>query len=191
MLIELKPKWLSQSPNAPVDSIRCRTCALRAMRKLTGNARLSEDSRTRDARGLCPLALVSDNEAVLDDVANALVAPDAVQDVRRSLRAFLAETTVLPRLRELQMQLDPGGILGIREGEKLSEAFLVATTLRDCTLYVRLDVQGGSAEGRLGDLDIKLAEPGKIVQWRETEQLLHSGGWYDGRKDVVTGCILE
>ena len=29
-LVEIKPKWLLQSPNAPGDAKRCRTCALRA-----------------------------------------------------------------------------------------------------------------------------------------------------------------
>jgi len=46
-LFHFKPKWLAQSPTAPVNARRCRTCALAARRE------------TDVARLLCPLALYS------------------------------------------------------------------------------------------------------------------------------------
>ena len=30
-MVEFKPKWLAQSPNAPADWVLCRTCAVRHM----------------------------------------------------------------------------------------------------------------------------------------------------------------
>ncbi|GAB7356683.1 hypothetical protein MBLNU459_g7395t2 [Dothideomycetes sp. NU459] len=52
-LIELKPKWLLQSPDAPQDSTRCRTCALRAQR----SAAKAEGRITPALLGFCPLSL--------------------------------------------------------------------------------------------------------------------------------------
>ena len=53
-LFDIKPKWLQQSPDAPRDSIRCRTCALRVQRDhmKAGGAVIP----TRG--GFCPLGLI-------------------------------------------------------------------------------------------------------------------------------------
>lgn len=56
-LFEIKPKWLLQSPDAPEDSKRCRTCALRLQRAHTtaGSAVMPKPG------GFCPLSLVDDD----------------------------------------------------------------------------------------------------------------------------------
>lgn len=56
-LFEIKPKWLLQSPDAPRDSKRCRTCALRLQRAhaTAGSAVMPKPG------GFCPLSLVDDD----------------------------------------------------------------------------------------------------------------------------------
>lgn len=83
---------------------------------------------------------------------------------------------VLEGLCNLQKMLDPNGILS-HEGEP-SDDFLLAMTLRDCSLYVQVHWDGRRVESRLGDLDPKVAKGGKLEQWRETERELVDGGWY-------------
>jgi len=53
--LELKPKWLLQSPDAPEDAVRCRTCALRARRKMLK----SIHAATFNSAEYCPLGLLS------------------------------------------------------------------------------------------------------------------------------------
>jgi inositol-pentakisphosphate 2-kinase len=55
--IEIKPKWLLQSPNAPRDAYLCRTCALHASRK---------SKQTYKEPYICPLALVAGNTAAIE-----------------------------------------------------------------------------------------------------------------------------
>lgn len=57
IFLELKPKWLAQSPDAPADAVRCRTCALRARREA---ARLAAGGAS-DSVFFCPFGLISDS----------------------------------------------------------------------------------------------------------------------------------
>lgn len=54
VLLELKPKWLLQSPDAPSGATRCRTCALRAQRL----ADKAKGGLTPESQGFCPLSLI-------------------------------------------------------------------------------------------------------------------------------------
>ena len=56
-LFEIKPKWLLQSPDAPNDFKRCRTCALRLQRAhaSAGSAVIPKPG------GFCPLSLVDED----------------------------------------------------------------------------------------------------------------------------------
>jgi inositol-pentakisphosphate 2-kinase len=56
-LFEIKPKWLLQSPDAPGDSIRCRTCALRLQRTHA----TAQSAVMPKTGGFCPLSLVDDD----------------------------------------------------------------------------------------------------------------------------------
>jgi inositol-pentakisphosphate 2-kinase len=104
--------------------------------------------------------------------------------------AWLSKNTLLPRLRQMQMSLDPVGVL---RNDKSNEKFRAAMTLRDCTVFVRFcstSNSGSSAEfvpdragdrrveARLGDLDLK--SPSKAQYWKDTENSLIDEGWYTG-----------
>jgi len=124
---------------------------------------------------------------------------------------------ILQTLRALQEENDPDGIIKFIEqyynSDKNShtelEAIARAMTLRDCSLYILLrprEGHGYDIEARLGDLDIKLPEPGfhlveektakKLQKWVAAERRLISGGWYSGTEELQPGeerhksCIL-
>ena len=74
-LVELKPKWLTQSPTAPLNATRCRTCALRAQRA----AQMAIVTAT-DAQGSCPLALVSGKAQYMEMAGERLTDDRQVQE---------------------------------------------------------------------------------------------------------------
>ncbi|OQO02172.1 hypothetical protein B0A48_11724 [Cryoendolithus antarcticus] len=162
VLLQLKPKWLAQSPNAPLDAKRCRTCALRAQR----GAKRSHTAT--DRQETCPLRLVSEGKAHRLEVATSFTKD---QDVIGFLTGNGKE--MLTALRGHQQILDPHGVLEV-EGEKAIWNVCRAMTLRDCTLFVKLS--RGNVEARLGDLDLKLPE--KMAYWKEVESRLRNEGWY-------------
>ena len=101
-------------------------------------------------------------------------------------------TGVFGLLRELQEKCDGEGVLGLAGGEVIPDDFLVAMTLRDCTLFVKVPADGdGEIEARLGDLDVKMAGEGKLNYWKGIERSLINGGWYVGMDGGMTGCRLE
>lgn len=75
-LFEIKPKWLLQSPDAPDDAKRCRTCALRLQRAhaMAGGTVMPKPG------GFCPLSLIDDDveerqrafESIIDAQAGEL-----------------------------------------------------------------------------------------------------------------------
>jgi len=162
VLLQLKPKWLAQSPTAPPDSIRCRTCALRAQRASQGSCTAT------DAQASCPLYLVSDAKADRDRAAHSVSA-----DVE--LRAYLTEQAqpLLRMLNEYQQRFDAQGCLNASEAASVTD-LCRAMTLRDCTLFVKRS--GNRVEARLGDLDLKQLE--KLSKWITIERRLISEGWY-------------
>ncbi|KAK4950719.1 Inositol-pentakisphosphate 2-kinase [Elasticomyces elasticus] len=171
-LVELKPKWLAQSPNAPLGSRRCRTCALRAQREAEKGIVTATD-RQRS----CPLDLVS------EDVASRKLAADRLTDDER-VQEYLI-TAALPLLRTMQryqQTWDPKGVLA-PDGSPNAHDLSKAMTLRDCTLFVLVESDGG-VEARLGDLDMKGID--KVGRWRTTEQGLVDGGWYMGVDDICS-----
>ena len=131
--VEFKPKWLAQSPSAPVGSRRCRTCALRAMKR--GNS----VAAGKEFKAFCPLGLISlERDRVMDSV-DQIVGPGArnepIRGIRVRLLEFLYRNPLLDRLRQLQSDLDPEGVLA---ADLTKPAFLTAMTLRDCTLFLRV-----------------------------------------------------
>ena len=172
---EFKPKWLAQSPSAPSGSKRCRTCALRAMKK-------------GSKPGLCPLDLM-DKDHITKAVYH-IMGPDPhpPQDHNGSrmemldrIRDFLLQDPLLRRLRQLQTTKDPNGAL---KANVTSSDFLAAMTLRDCTLYLK--VGRNSIDARLGDLDLKTGK-GKAEYWRGLERQLLDGGWYTATEKEKAG----
>ena len=147
-----------------------------------------------DQGGFCPLDLVlGDQEAVCRGlrlplaglVKSAELPAGEACMVGDQVTGSLVFQWLLRSLRDAQVRLDPCGILCLPDGDVPSMDFLTATTLRDCTLFIRVRRERGSdksfsIETRLGDLDLKDPEVGKIRHWRETERSLVEGGWYAG-----------
>ena len=166
ILLQVKPKWLSQSPNAPAGSKRCRTCALRAHRA-------SQKVRTAtDKQESCPLKLVSSDSIERERSAAAITSDERLQE-----HLIHKAQPVLQTLRKAQAQLDRDGVLNLSRMPAAGESVLdlcKAMTLRDCTLFLRR--KGDHVESRLADLDVK--QPEKLERWRQVESELIGGGWY-------------
>jgi len=103
---------------------------------------------------------------------------------------------LLQRLKELQLQYDPQGVLAMADGADTTDLSM-AMTLRDATMFVKISPSG--ADVRLGDLDPKSGDSARKVQeWRNTEEKLINEGWYTGTEDelfrnglvVHTSCLL-
>ncbi|KAH6643702.1 inositol-pentakisphosphate 2-kinase-domain-containing protein [Boeremia exigua] len=200
---EIKPKWLAQSPTAPPNAIRCRTCALQ----------FSRGKGTPDDY-ICPLRL--SNEGVLgnSDVAhirrwavNALslqLKNDADTQLPREVKletlvdrvvAYFINgdgRTLLLHLKKLQATLDSEGILQryahSRDDVNFVYDIRLAMTLRDCSLFVVVPLSGGEITSKLADLDFKSAE--KIDDWREKEATLVDEGWYVKSPEAHDVCLL-
>ena len=129
-LMELKPKWLLQSPSAPPDSRQCRSCALRAMK----NHELSAAGAAEDEeeqRSFCPLDLVSDD---FDDVVRASRRIKECRDPIRLARVLYRHETLL-RLREHQRAMIDVGLHGPLPDSREQS---MAMALRDCTMFIKV-----------------------------------------------------
>jgi inositol-pentakisphosphate 2-kinase len=170
-VIEFKPKWLLQSPNAPSGSKRCRTCA-RLARINAERARLNE----KPIPGICPLDLLSKDRRTILMVTRQLLAPEYDENNILRFAAWLETNTVLPHLKFMQQLMDHKGVLS---NDPNNENFLVGMTLRDCTVFVRFPAkEGDPIEARIGDLDLK--SPLKAEHWKRVERSLIDEGWYMG-----------
>ncbi|MCJ1223531.1 Inositol-pentakisphosphate 2-kinase [Toensbergia leucococca] len=136
--VEFKPKWLAQSPSAPSGSRRCRTCALRAMKR--HKRKISHEAIENLGYDFCPLDLVSRDRIRVARVVDCLMglpgnsATTSVM-LREHIIDFLLDSSVLNRLQRLQVDLDPIGVLKTEVKER---GFLTAMTLRDCTMYLKV-----------------------------------------------------
>ncbi|KAI4130149.1 MAG: hypothetical protein LQ338_001857 [Usnochroma carphineum] len=173
---EFKPKWLTQSPSAPPGSKRCRTCALRAMRQV-------KEFRKPDYTDVCPLTLFTKDQDILSSSLRSILgatrgAPMYSNLNLQRLRPYIRGNPLIERLRDLQVQKDPQGIL---KADPSSLDFLTAMALRDCTMFLKIPKgyeTKAQMEARLGDLDLKTPDGNKAAYWRETEQQLIDEGWY-------------
>ncbi|KAI9640500.1 Inositol-pentakisphosphate 2-kinase [Ciborinia camelliae] len=190
-VVEFKPKWLSPSHELPPKAIRCRTCALHARRVALGEERKNTDLQSY----LCPLKLVDDHpklkfESYMASASHILHKPRGTPSVQ-SLANWIHENPLLRRLRDLQAEYELKGSL---KSEKASHELCVAMTLRDCSLYIRMDKNHHVIEARLGDLDYK--SPSKYSSWRKKQHELIDEGWYLGGeskdlKQPVDECLLS
>lgn len=188
ILVEFKPKWVVQSCSAPVDSARCRTCALRLQRAAMGKASL---------QGFCPLDLASGDPVRVRRAVKGLLPtrqpsefhladPVSLEpkvwegeggeaEVLENLVVdFILSSDLMPRLKALQTRLDPDGPLK----SAMSDEFLDAMTIRDLTMFLRVDMDSLRVEARMGDLDRKTKENEKGRYWKDIEAGLVDGGWY-------------
>ncbi|EFR03314.1 hypothetical protein MGYG_06313 [Nannizzia gypsea CBS 118893] len=177
-LWELKPKWLIQSPSAPPDARRCRTCALREKRQFVASRGAATDKKPEQIhpkKSFCPFDLVSNK---LEDVLSAVSAINNNPDDVRRVAAFIHRNPTLLKLRDRQSQMNAVGLAGIHAS---AEERAVSMTLRDCTMFVKVPRKHNEPfELRLGDLDFKSEDGGKLQYWQDTETELIEEGWYLG-----------
>ncbi|KAK2740632.1 Inositol-pentakisphosphate 2-kinase [Myotisia sp. PD_48] len=187
-LWEFKPKWLLQSPSAPPDAKRCRTCAFRDM-KNDDNEKAAAKAGTKSKRkkSFCPLDLVSDDfESVLRAVKLINNSPSA-----RRVASLLHRNPTLLKLRDRQLKMNFVGLPGLRAQDRDKG---LSMTLRDCTMYVKVPQDPTeSLEIRLGDLDLKTGGGGKLAYWKDTETRLIQEGWYSGtqKSQEAKDCALD
>ena len=183
-LEEFKPKWLLQSPSAPLHSQRCRTCALHDMRSAKGHL------HGRGSMNICPLDLLS-----VDDVARKAqrlrsLLPVARIDEDVLVREF--HDMVEPLLRRLQRVQQEYNQVSLSDFESGHPDLPVAMAIRDCSMFVHFSISSRLIrEGdpvvvkvrdvKLADLDLKSTAGGKLERWAELERELISGDWYLGR----------
>jgi len=176
-LVELKPKWLTQSPSAPEFSKRCRTCAKRA-RINAERIRTGEPLFHR----FCPLDLVSKDDTAVYRAARAIlglndpISPIGFKCLYR-MSQWARNSPLLSRLASLQTSLDPVGVFA---ADPTDRKFLTAMTLRDCSLFLQVPEYDFSAPiiAKIGDLDLK--RPEKAEYWRDVERPLLEEGWFLG-----------
>ncbi|PVH74999.1 hypothetical protein DL98DRAFT_428347 [Cadophora sp. DSE1049] len=183
-VLQFKPKWLAQSPSAPKGARRCRQCALVARKAFLSSSQQAQPQKAKSdvesTSSFCPLNLLSTDPNIVRRVAESILGPDlgAEKEMVDRFTNWLIKTSLLKRLRDVQLAMDKHGVLAT---ETASEELRVAMTVRDCSVFVRmLNGEGeGEVEARIGDLDVK--SPEKLAYWKETERMLVEEGWYTGR----------
>lgn len=200
---EIKPKWLAQSPAAPPNAIRCRTCALQFSR----GKGIPDDY-------ICPLRLSNEESAANGDIAH--IRQWALNAISLQLQAdvdaklaheFPLDTlvdrvvtyfttgegrTLILHLKKLQATLDSEGVLQRyarpRDDFNFVYDLRLAMTLRDCSLFVVVPIRDGEVTAKLADLDFKSAE--KIDDWRDKEAALVDEHWYTKDPEAHDVCLL-
>lgn len=190
LLIEFKPKWVVQSLSAPPTWRRCRTCALR----------LSKDQK----HSYCPLDLSSRDEPRVRRAVQYIVPAKQPANLQLSdgetweatqktiterIVRYLVDSDLMPSLKKMHSELDPHGPVKIQElGEAEKEKFVMAMTIRDLTIFLRIDLDQkegeiAGVEAKIGDLDLKTGDAGKWGYWGNVEKKLTEDGWYEGSEE--------
>jgi len=199
--IEVKPKWLVQSPNAPLDAVRCRTCAMQVAKPKDLNSYI------------CPLRLSEGSSEMIypwifDRVTEQLAEHHSETPTEKhqqapriaaSIVAYLTQgdgKALVRHLKWLQTRLDPQGVC-LRDKMYPKSTFdrnlRLAMTLRDCSLYITahyaaVGTDTVEVDSKLGDLDFKSAD--KMDDWLSKEELLLRDAAYTRRIDEEFGCLI-
>lgn len=102
---------------------------------------------------------------------------------------YLRESELMAVLKGLHSTLDPHGPVGMQlRGEDERRRFVTAMTVRDLTVFLRIDLDGnegeiGGVEAKVGDLDLKTGDAGKWAYWEGVEKTLADEGWYEGLEE--------
>lgn len=198
LLVEFKPKWLSQSPSAPAKAIRCRQCA-KELHSYVTEPGLKRPVPTKAKP--CPLTLNSSYHQTASDSSQRLVPhlDDLGDDLSRTLDV-LRDEEAFGCLRAAQKQNDVNGPLA---AEPRDTNFALAMTLRDCTCFAVVSTQANLSASRplkvrFGDFDMKMPQF-RLEYWKGVENTLIKGGFYtarwiycdDGFYTPPTNCLLE
>jgi inositol-pentakisphosphate 2-kinase len=207
-LLEFKAKWLLQSPSAPNDAVRCRTCAVNTLRRLkdmendaiavTEATGKKQKHRGRGDGGFCPFALLSSDPSILQPAletmglfSNHRATEDGIalqNDFNKKVQP------VLRHVQTLQGRYNEVGLRDFRDAStgEASDAtpsresdFSVAMALRDCSVFLVVTEEGQSASieaVKIADLDLKTTGGGKIERWAGIEEELIGKGMYTKRK---------
>lgn len=194
VLVEFKPKWLSQSPSAPKDAVRCRQCAME-LRNLVKD--LSKNKASPETKP-CPLALMSPDcpwqVSCPFRIAPHLADKGNHEFYLEALRRVINH----PAIHELKAQQDAHDTLGPLHAMPSDPFFALAMTLRDCTCFAQIDKNSQSVRIRLSDFDWKDPQV-KFERWRSVEEELVKSGFYTAERIFCdssfyrppTLCLLE
>ena len=184
--IEFKPKWLVQSPSAPTNAMRCRTCALRKMRASEEGQNGRVSIMPKDLTNFCPLGLLSNDTDILRSVVKAAGAPE---DKLELFANALKDNGTIQRLRQAQQEHNNVGLQAITTKADMGAAM----ALRDCVMFVRVDSSSGQSESVLADLDIKKCDEDNYDRWGKMEARLVDEGWYEGtdEREKQRSCRLQ
>ena len=163
----------------------------------------NEGYRSICKRRSCPLYLLSSDKAEVASAVEAMLPVGTTPDCCQELADVLYQNKLLLRLRRVQEEWNQVGFsdacIGEQEGRAAiddGEATAVAMTVRDCTLFIKIQHEGATKrpdiEMRLGDLDPKPATPANIDKWRAIENRLIGQGWYEAKVGAQSGhrCAL-
>lgn len=184
-VIEFKPKWSVQSPSAPSDAQRCRTCALNGMRREKGGS-------GRGDSGFCPFDLLSRNEKILSHALSQIWNDES------TLMDFVDvfKTKVQPALRQIQRLQREHGEVGLQDFQNPEgKDFSVAMALRDCSLVLKV-VKSPDGKGltipimKILDLDLKDTGGGKLAKWARMEAELIEEEWYTTQPAPSIQCAM-
>ncbi|KYK60019.1 hypothetical protein DCS_01153 [Drechmeria coniospora] len=194
LLVEFKPKWLSQSPSAPKAAVRCRQCAME-LRNLVKNP---SSGRAMPENKPCPLSLVNKN-APKQTSSPFRIAPNlSGVDGGEHFGDVLVDVANHTAIHDLKRHQDDHDACGPLKAEPSNPCFNIAMTLRDCTCFVQIHRRERSMKLRLGDFDWKNPKV-KMDHWRGAEEELIAGGFYTADWIVCDGlyyrmptlCTLE
>ncbi|KAK3322145.1 inositol-pentakisphosphate 2-kinase [Apodospora peruviana] len=196
-VLEFKPKWIFQSPNAPFNAKRCRNCAKATLRAsdsrrsdgvVNGGGGTPPPSYITDSPVLCSIDVLESKlnhrarDRVLAIITENLLQPADPRFDR--LKAWLELNHLLPRLCNLQRVNDDvfaGGCLEADPAQQHPKLEL-AMTLRDCTCFVRIPADPTEeVEAKLADLDKKNGAA-KLRTWQALERRLVEEGFYTAPK---------
>lgn len=187
-MYEIKPKWLIQSPRAPRGAEQCRNCAREVWRNMK--------NKTKNPI-FCPLNLVKAADFPRDEnIARDIAADlrrcyhDMTEHEARNLTQWLRSCELVPRLRRIQWDHDHTAQITDEE------AYSLAMTLRDCSLFVLVpkgaNASPGQVVAKLGDTDMKNFAV-KKEYWMKMEKEFHDSGVYwntDKLSISITDCQL-
>lgn len=185
-IVEFKPKWLVQSPSAPRNAQRCRTCALNTRRRVNGGT-------GRGDSGFCPFDLLSRNTEILRNALSQVWPDDST--LLGFVEAF--RNKVQPALRQMQKLQRMHNEVGLSDFSAPSgKDFSVAMALRDCSVLLRAYKPDDTSQLdinliKLLDLDLKETGGGKLEKWARMESELIDEGWYTSTYDSGLKCAMK